>query len=92
MKFIINNLALLAILVASTSYLLAQSPSDRYIHLADGFKQNAQPDSALLYYDKASLEFQKLGDFEKLANAYNQMGVILTRQDKYESANHKKRC
>jgi len=86
MKFIKNAAAILFILIAFSHFIMAQSLPDRYMQLADDFRKNAQPDSALVYYEKASVELQKTADFEKLANAYNQMGVILTRQDKYEPA------
>ena len=43
-------------------------------------------DNAIIYYEKASVEFQTLGNVEQFVNAYNQIGVILTRQDKYEKA------
>ena len=86
MKFIKNAAAILFILIAFSHFIMAQNIPDRYMQLADDFKKNAQPDSALVYYEKASVEFQKTADFEKLANAYNQTGIVLTRQDKYGSA------
>ncbi|MBK6998079.1 MAG: tetratricopeptide repeat protein [Lewinellaceae bacterium] len=86
MKFIKNAAAILFILIAFSHFIMAQSLPDRYMQLADDFRKNAQPDSALVYYEKASVEFQKTADFEKLANAFNQMGIVLTRQDKYDPA------
>ena len=86
MKLIKNAAAMLFFLIAFSNFLQAQNPAEGYLQLAEDFKKNAQRDSALVYYEKASMEFQKLGDFENLANTYNQMGIILTRQDKYEPA------
>ncbi|MGB4970988.1 MAG: tetratricopeptide repeat protein [Saprospiraceae bacterium] len=60
--------------------------ADDYIRIADDFKKNSKPDSAIIYYEKASVEFQALGNIEKFISAYNQIGIILTRQDKYEQA------
>jgi len=81
-----NLWAMQFMLIASVTFLEAQNLPESYMQLADDFKKNAQPDSALIYYEKASVEFQKLGDLESLANVYNQMGIIRTRQDKYEPA------
>jgi tetratricopeptide (TPR) repeat protein len=60
--------------------------SEKYIGLADNYKKNQQQDSALVYYEKASAEFQALGNIEKFINSYNQIGIILTRQDNYDKA------
>lgn len=81
-----NSIAILFILIAAVNCLKAQSPGESYLQLAEDFKQSAQRDSALVYFEKAAVEFQKSGNVEKLPNVYNQMGIILTRQDKYEPA------
>ena len=60
--------------------------SDEYIRLAEDSKKNMKQDDAINNYEKASVEFQKLGNIEQFINAYNQIGIILTRQDKYEKA------
>ncbi|MEP7198081.1 MAG: tetratricopeptide repeat protein [Saprospiraceae bacterium] len=57
-----------------------------YMQLADNYKKNQEPDSAIIYYKKAALGFESLHDIEKLINANNQIAVVLTRQDKYEEA------
>ena len=44
------------------------------------------PDSACIYYEKAADEYEKLKKVEQFIDAYNQIGVILTRQDQYEKA------
>ncbi len=49
---------------------------DEYIVLADSYKKKLKPDSALIFYKKASLEFQDKKDLEKLMNAY-------TRQEQF---------
>lgn len=59
---------------------------DAFIRKADEHKKNGKQDSAIIYYEKAAVEFNSQGDKEKFINAYNQIGIILTRQDKYEKA------
>lgn len=82
------HIAYTLFLLGSINNVNGQSSSlaDEYILQADDFKKNLKPDSAIIYYEKASVEFQKLGNIEKFINAYNQIGIILTRQDKYEKA------
>lgn len=60
--------------------------SDEYVRLAEDSKKNMKQDDAIIYYEKASVEFQTLGNIEQFINSYNQIGIILTRQDKYEKA------
>ena len=60
--------------------------ADTYLSKADNFKKNQKPDSALLFYEKAAIEFRTIGNIEKFVQAYTQIGVILTRQDYYEKA------
>ena len=62
------------------------SHGDEFVRLAEEYKRNQNPDSAFINYEKATVEFQKTGDSEKLVNSLNQMGIILTRQDQYEKA------
>lgn len=83
-----NKLAFSFFLLASALTATGQtvSPVDDYIRLADDFKKNSKPDSAIFYYEKASAVFQEQGDIEKLINSYNQLGVVLTRKDEYEKA------
>jgi tetratricopeptide (TPR) repeat protein len=59
---------------------------DHYLIQATNFKKNLNTDSALIYYEKAAVEFQKLSRIEKWIDVYNQIGIILTRQDKYDQA------
>lgn len=82
-------------IIACTAFLLAlitiangqSGPSaDEYVRLADDFNKKLDRDSAIINYEKASVEFQKLGNTEQFINSYNQIGIILTRQDKYERA------
>ena len=56
------------------------------MRLAADYKKNQETDSAIIFYDKAAVEFQALGNIEKCIDSYNQMGIILTRQDNYEKA------
>ncbi len=62
------------------------SIAEGYFNLGNDFKKKSQPDSAVIYYEKASKEFQKAGLVEKFVDSYNQIGIVLTRQDKYEMA------
>lgn len=83
-----NLLAFTVFLLFFNNAITAQTatPGDEFLRRADDYKKNQQPDSAIIYYEKASFEFKKAGDPENLINAYNQLGTILTRQDKYEEA------
>jgi tetratricopeptide (TPR) repeat protein len=54
--------------------------------MATDFKKNMKLDSALIYYESASFEFEKAKRIEQFIDSYNQIGIILTRQDKYEEA------
>lgn len=76
------------IVLASLYHLIGQSNSlvENYLQQAIDFKKNLKPDSAIVYYEKASVELNKLGNIEKLIDSYNQIGIILTRQDQYELA------
>src|SRR6187551_1615168 len=60
--------------------------AEEYFQTAEDHKKNMKPDSAIVYYEKAAVEFQVLGKTEKWMDAYNQIGILLTRQDKYEEA------
>ncbi len=62
------------------------SLGDTYILKANDFKKSMQQDSAIVYFEKASTEFQKQGNTEKFIDSYNQIGIILTRQDKNKQA------
>ncbi len=68
--------------------IVAQSslPGDNHFTTAENFRKNAQVDSAIVYYQKAAEFFQQSGEMERQVNAYNQLGIIYTRQDKYEPA------
>src|SRR5688500_9590684 len=84
-KGLIANTLLLFI---SINMLNGQSSalSEEYIRLADEYRKIMKLDSAIIYYEKAAVEFQALGNVEKFVHSYNQIGIILTRQDKYERA------
>lgn len=68
--------------------IVAQSNNegDSYTDSAENYRKKAQPDSAIYFYQRAALFFQQSGETERLVNVYNQLGIILTRQDKYEPA------
>lgn len=75
-------------LLISLNNVIGQSNSlaDAYVLKASEFRKNMNPDSALIYFEKASVEFQNIGNVEKFIDAYNQIGIILTRQDNSEKA------
>jgi tetratricopeptide (TPR) repeat protein len=80
-------IACAVLLSVSTFSIHGQGPSaDEYVRLAEESNKNLNRDAAVEFYEKAAAEFQKLGNAEKLVNAYNQIGIILTRQDRYEKA------
>jgi tetratricopeptide (TPR) repeat protein len=60
--------------------------ADEKFRLAEQYRGNSKPDSALLYYQTSAEEFKKLGLTEKFIAASNQAAAILTRQDKYDLA------
>lgn len=78
----------LVFLLLSISNLNAQNSllADNYVLLADDFKKSQQPDSAIIYYERAAEAYQRLGNIEKFVNAYNQIGMMLTRHDEYARA------
>jgi tetratricopeptide (TPR) repeat protein len=53
---------------------------------AENFRNNAKTDSALVFYAKAAEAFKKESKTEDFINAYNQIGILLTRRDEYEKA------
>jgi len=59
---------------------------ERYFLQANDFRKIMKSDSALVYYEKAAIEFKKNGSVKNFVDAYNQKGIILTRQDKYSEA------
>ena len=75
-------------ILTSIHVLIAQNGpnAEAYFRKADDLNKNMQPDSAIIYYEKAAVEFLALGNSEKWIDAYNQIGIILTRQDKYVEA------
>jgi hypothetical protein len=73
-KNIIAYILFLLVLINSVNGQ-SNSPADEYLRQADDFKKNMKTDSALIYYEKASVEFQKLGNIEKFIYSYNQIGI-----------------
>jgi tetratricopeptide (TPR) repeat protein len=75
-------------LLALVSGADAQSGAgaDAYLATADDLYRNARQDEAIGSYQKAAEEFRRLGDIAKFAYSFNQIGIILTRQDRYEQA------
>jgi tetratricopeptide (TPR) repeat protein len=88
MKAQIFIIKLLLAILTSINLLHAQNGpnADEYIRLANDLRKSMKPDSAILYYEMAAAEFQATGNTEKWIDAYNQIGVVLTRQDKYPEA------
>ena len=44
------------------------------------FRKNMKPDSAIVYYEKASMEFNKLGNIGKLIDSYNYQVFELSKE------------
>jgi tetratricopeptide (TPR) repeat protein len=77
---------LFMLIFINTAYAQNSERADEYLRIADNFKKEMKPDSAILFYEKAAGEFRTIGNTEKFVHAYTQTGVILTRQDNYEKA------
>jgi tetratricopeptide (TPR) repeat protein len=88
MKMLKTTIACTLFLLVSTGGIKAQSGqrADEYMRLAEESNKNLKRDDAISYYEKASVEFHALGHTEQFINSFNQIGLILTRQDKYERA------
>ncbi|MGD9588869.1 MAG: tetratricopeptide repeat protein [Pyrinomonadaceae bacterium] len=85
----LKNITFFAVFLFSMGTLAsAQSgPSaDDYLKAADDLYKNAKQDDAIANYEKAAQGFENSGNIERFVYSYNQIGVILTRQDKYEKA------
>ncbi|MES2850211.1 MAG: tetratricopeptide repeat protein, partial [Bacteroidota bacterium] len=88
MKYLFKSFICCFLLIAVVNNTMAQSnaTAEEYIRLAENYKNASKPDSAVALYEKAATEFERAGENEKVADAYNQMGSILARQDKFDSA------
>jgi tetratricopeptide (TPR) repeat protein len=60
--------------------------ANEYFSTADSLKKAGAPDSAIYYFEKAATSFRALQQHKLHAESLNQLGVILTRQDKYTEA------
>ena len=78
------------ILFLLTGKIFSQSENlanaDKYTNMAEDFKKKSLPDSALFYYEKASIVYKTLNKMENLVNSYNQMGILLIRKNENEKA------
>ncbi|HMS98397.1 MAG TPA: tetratricopeptide repeat protein [Saprospiraceae bacterium] len=76
------------LLLFTPLFIKSQSTAiiEKYLYLADSFIKNRQPDSAIFYLQKAAPILKKEGPAESFVNTSNQLGILLTRQDKYEEA------
>ncbi len=83
-----NNLfcGLVILFLAGTLNAQSDSVAGEYLRMADDFRKNAVPDSAVIYYEKASSEFRQLNQVEQFVNSCNQAAAVLTRQDNYPEA------
>ncbi|MGH2666113.1 MAG: tetratricopeptide repeat protein [Flavobacterium sp.] len=88
MKSLQNSIVPFFFLLFSIGNVNGQTSSsgDTYILKADDFKKQLKMDSAVFYYEKAAVAFQRIKEYEKLIDSYNQLGIIVTRQDKYDKA------
>ena len=60
--------------------------AEEYVNQAEVARKSSQPDVAVDLYEKAAVAFKASGNTEGFVDACNQLGIILTRQDKYEKA------
>jgi len=90
MKFPKKNSSAIILLMFCFINSFGQSDSRgmEYMKIGNEFKKKEMPDSAVVYYEKASKEFEAPENTTKWINAYNQIGIILTRQDQYDKAKH----
>ena len=84
---IIIIFAFLAILSINAANGQDHAIAEGFKKTADDFKSKSDPDNAIVYYEKAAIEFSKNGNTEKAIGSYNQIGALLNRQDKYDKAN-----
>jgi tetratricopeptide (TPR) repeat protein len=82
--FVVSACALLAVVSGANAQSLADA--EARLATADAQYRNARQEEAIGSYQQAADEFQRLGNAGKFVYSYNQIGVILTRQDKYEQA------
>lgn len=59
---------------------------EAYLRKANEFKKNRNTDSALIYYQHASIAFERSNKTEAFVDANNQAAILLTRLDQYEKA------
>lgn len=63
---------------------ISQSEARNYLLKADTFRKNQQSDSAIFYYRQSGKAYLKLDSIPQCVEAWNQVGAVLTRQDRYE--------
>ncbi len=80
MKIVIPFLCLYSV------FVVGQRNSDVYFELAEKFKSNSKIDSALFYFNKAAIEYKSQENAQRYVDSYNQIGIMLTRQDEYDKA------
>ena len=73
--YLLNNLNAQSINNAQEDYRVAEE-----------FRKNLKPDSAVIYYERAAAGFERTQNTDQLIATYNHLGIILTRQDKYQRA------
>lgn len=88
MKNQLSQLTIVFIFLNIAGSLMAQKDSlgYQYFSKAEDYKTKSNRDSAILFYKKALVEFEVSENIEQQVNALNQVGIVLTRQDKYEEA------
>ena len=73
----LKNISTSALIVLASLYHASgqsNALAENYVQQAIDFRKNMKPDSAIVYYEKASMEFNKLGNIVKLIDSYNQIG------------------
>lgn len=79
---------MLTLLPGATAHLRADDRATAQRHLDEGdvLRKEAQFDAARERYEKALAGFEQARDTARTVHVRNQLGAVLTRQDKYEEA------
>jgi tetratricopeptide (TPR) repeat protein len=85
-----NKLISVFILISTFSALQTKSNTiqsgNELLVIAENFKASNIADSAIKYFQRASVAFEAEKNIALFIHANNQAGILLTRQDKYEEA------
>src|SRR5688572_25347753 len=81
----LKNIFLLTLLLQA-AFGFNQTQAASYFSKAESLKKNQQLDSAVIYYQYAATAYYKSDSIPQCVQAWNLIGVVLTRQDRYDEA------